>query len=73
MPYPEMMVAPLRADLRNIGFQELTTPDEVDAVLGGEKRTTLLENYNTLILSDRRDYGSMALTFLEKADDAPDT
>ncbi len=42
MPYPEMMVAPLRADLRNIGFQELTTPDEVDAVLGGEKRTTLL-------------------------------
>jgi putative YphP/YqiW family bacilliredoxin len=42
MPYPEMMVAPMRADLRSIGFQELTTPDEVDAVLGGEKRTTLL-------------------------------
>ena len=42
MPYPEMMVAPMRADLRSIGFQELTTPDEVDAVLGGGKRTTLL-------------------------------
>ncbi|HCR03754.1 MAG TPA: BrxA/BrxB family bacilliredoxin [Gemmatimonadetes bacterium] len=42
MPYPEMMIAPMREDLRNIGFQELTTPDEVDAVLGGEKRTTLL-------------------------------
>ena len=42
MPYPEMMIAPMREDLRSIGFQELTTADEVDAVLGGEKRTTLL-------------------------------
>ena len=42
MPYPEMMIAPMRDDLRSIGFQELTTADEVDAVLGGEKRTTLL-------------------------------
>ena len=42
MPYPEMMIAPMREDLRRIGFQELKTRDEVDAVLGGEKRTTLL-------------------------------
>jgi putative YphP/YqiW family bacilliredoxin len=42
MPYPEMMIAPMREDLRRIGFQELRTPDEVDAVLGGERRTTLL-------------------------------
>ena len=42
MPYPETMIAPMREDLRSIGFQELTTADEVDAVLGGEKRTTLL-------------------------------
>ena len=42
MPYPEMMIAPMREDLRRIGFQELMTRDEVDAVLGGEKRTTLL-------------------------------
>ena len=42
MRYPEMMIAPMREDLRSIGFQELTTADEVDAVLGGEKRTTLL-------------------------------
>ena len=42
MPYPEMMVAPMRDDLRRIGFKELRTPDEVDAVLGGEKRTTMV-------------------------------
>ena len=42
MPYLETMIAPMREDLRSIGFQELTTADEVDAVLGGEKRTTLL-------------------------------
>ncbi len=42
MPYPEMMVAPMREDLVRIGFSELKTPDDVDAKLGSEKRTTLL-------------------------------
>lgn len=42
MPYPELMIAPMREDLRRIGFTELRTADEVDAVLGGERRTTLL-------------------------------
>ena len=42
MPYPEMMIAPMREDLRRIGFTEMKTAGEVDAVLGGEKRTTLL-------------------------------
>ena len=42
MPYSEMMIAPMREDLTHIGFQELRTRQEVDAVLGGEKRTTLL-------------------------------
>ncbi len=42
MPYPEMMVAPMRQDLLRIGFTELRTPEDVDAVLGSEKRTTLL-------------------------------
>lgn len=42
MPYPEMMVAPMRQDLVKVGFTELRTPEEVDAVLGKEKRTTLL-------------------------------
>jgi putative YphP/YqiW family bacilliredoxin len=42
MPYPEMMVAPMRQDLVKIGFRELRTPQEVDEVLGREKRTLLL-------------------------------
>ncbi len=43
MPYPEMLVAPMREDLVRIGFQELRTSDEVDRVLGGEEqRPTLL-------------------------------
>lgn len=42
MPYPEMMIAPMREDLRRIGFQELKNAGDVDALLGSEKRTTLL-------------------------------
>jgi putative YphP/YqiW family bacilliredoxin len=42
MPYPEMMVAPMRQDLVNIGFTELRTPEDVDTILGEEKRTTLV-------------------------------
>lgn len=43
MPYPEMMIAPLREDLRRVGFQELRTPQDVDAILGGgDTGTTLL-------------------------------
>jgi len=42
MPYPEMMVAPMREDLVRVGFKEMKTPDEVDAILRDEKRTTLV-------------------------------
>jgi len=42
MPYPDLMVAPMREQLVQIGFTELRTPDQVDAVLDGEKRTLLL-------------------------------
>ena len=42
MPYPEMMVAPMREDLARVGFKELKTPTEVDQVLSTEKRTTVV-------------------------------
>lgn len=42
MPYPEMMVRPMREDLVRVGFTELRTPADVDAILGTEKRTTLV-------------------------------
>ena len=42
MPYPEMMVRPMREDLVRVGFTELRTPADVDAILGSEKLTTLV-------------------------------
>ena len=42
MPYPETMIAPMREDLRRIGFHELRTAPEVDNALAKERRTTLL-------------------------------
>ena len=42
MPYPEMMVAPMRDDLVRVGFAEMRTPEDVDSVLGTETRTTLV-------------------------------
>ena len=42
MPYPALMVAPMREQLVRVGFKEMRTAEEVDAVLGAEKRTTLV-------------------------------
>ncbi len=42
MPYPEMLVKPMRDDLVRIGFSELRTPADVDTTLAAETRTTLL-------------------------------
>lgn len=40
--YPEPLVAPMRAELTQIGFQEFRTPEEVDNHLKNHKGTTLL-------------------------------
>ena len=42
MPYPEMMIEPMRQDLVSVGFTEMKTAEDVDAILGTEKRTTLV-------------------------------
>jgi|TARA_Y100000590_G_scaffold332892_4_gene378583 putative YphP/YqiW family bacilliredoxin len=42
MPYPEMMVAPMREDLVRAGFKELTTPEEVDQTLSSENLTIMV-------------------------------
>ena len=42
MPYPEMMVAPMRGDLVRIGFTELRTPGDVDALFANQSGTVLL-------------------------------
>ncbi len=40
--YPEEMVAPMRAELTNNGFTQLTTAEEVEGALNGAKGTTLV-------------------------------
>lgn len=42
MPYPEMMIAPMRQDLVQVGFSEMKTPEDVDNILGTDKGTTLV-------------------------------
>lgn len=42
MPYPEMMVAPMRQDLVRVGFKELRTPEQVEEVLSTEERSVLV-------------------------------
>jgi putative YphP/YqiW family bacilliredoxin len=40
--YPEALVAPMRAELTEIGIQELKTPEEVEAVLEKKEGTVLV-------------------------------
>lgn len=42
MPYPEMLVAPMRAELTNGGFTELKSADDVVAFMEGNNDTTLV-------------------------------
>jgi len=40
--YDPEMVQPMREELTRLGFEELRTPDEVDAVLASERAATLV-------------------------------
>src|SRR6266481_6165559 len=40
--YDPEMVQPMREELTRLGFEELRTPDEVDAVLASERAPTLV-------------------------------
>ena len=42
MPYPEEMVAPMRAELTSAGVQELCTTDEVESFFAQESGTSLV-------------------------------
>lgn len=42
MPYPEMLVAPMRAQLEEVGFKSLMTPTEVETALNDKSGTKLL-------------------------------
>src|SRR6266545_1640912 len=42
MPYPEIMIRPMREELTRLGFQELKTPDQVDATLQNSEGTVMV-------------------------------
>jgi putative YphP/YqiW family bacilliredoxin len=42
MPYPEIMIRPMREELTRLGFEELKTPEAVDATLKDNKGTLLV-------------------------------
>lgn len=42
--YPEQLVLPMKEDLTAVGFEELTTPDKVDAAIKAEGTTLLVVN-----------------------------
>ena len=42
MPYPEIMIKPMREDLTRLGFDELRTASDVDAALPNSKGTLMV-------------------------------
>jgi putative YphP/YqiW family bacilliredoxin len=42
MPYPEIMIRPMREDLTRLGFEELKTPEAVDAAVQNSKGTLMV-------------------------------
>src|SRR5882724_6289786 len=42
MPYPEIMIRPMREDLTRLGFEELKTPEPVDETLQNTKGTLMV-------------------------------
>jgi len=42
MPYPEIMIRPMREDLTRLGFEELKTPEQVDATVKQTEGTLLV-------------------------------
>ncbi len=48
MPYPEMMVVPMRQDLVRFGFEELRTTEDVDKALANTESGTVLVAVNSV-------------------------
>ncbi len=42
MPYPEIMIRPMREDLTRLGFEEMRTPESVDATISNSKGTLMV-------------------------------
>jgi putative YphP/YqiW family bacilliredoxin len=44
MPYPEQFIAPMRAELTQLGIDELRTPEQVDAAVQAKGTTLIVVN-----------------------------
>jgi putative YphP/YqiW family bacilliredoxin len=44
MPYPEQFIAPMRAELTQLGIDELRTPEQVDAAVQAKGTTMIIVN-----------------------------
>jgi putative YphP/YqiW family bacilliredoxin len=44
MPYPEPFIAPMRAELTQLGIEELRTPEQVDAAVGAQGTVMIVVN-----------------------------
>lgn len=42
MPYPEIMIRPMREELTRLGVEEMRTPEDVDATLATAKGTVMV-------------------------------
>lgn len=42
MPYPEIMIRPMREELVRLGFEELKTPEQVDVTLQNNEGTVMV-------------------------------
>ncbi|HUQ34316.1 MAG TPA: BrxA/BrxB family bacilliredoxin, partial [Pyrinomonadaceae bacterium] len=42
MPYPEIMIRPMREELTRLGVEELKTPEQVDAALADSQGTLMV-------------------------------
>ena len=42
MPYPEIMIKPMREDLTRLGFEELRTPEAVDSTIPNSQGTLMV-------------------------------
>lgn len=42
MPYPEIMIRPMREDLTRLGIEELKTPEQVDETIKNTKGTVMV-------------------------------
>jgi putative YphP/YqiW family bacilliredoxin len=42
MPYPELMIRPMREELTRLGFEELKTPEQVDSTIRNSSGTIMV-------------------------------